>query len=336
MKATFFIHLIFPMLLSAQDYNKMYYNQDWHGTSIERASYYRLSDFNDTILAFDGKVEDFYQKDNQKEMIGFYKNGKKNGEFTFYYPNGNRKLIANYSDNNRVGTWKEFYKNGILKIELNYIGNKEHLLNLNDSDGNTMIRNNKFTFKQDDFFVKGQLFNTLRDGKWNMEVKDLGVVNLKYKAGILISGSFYLRKTKQEVKENTAFPLINEPEKFHYTEELYLEPGAVIKNNYVLEGINRNKYRKAEKVEIDSQKELEEFIYNKLKLINTSMEEDIEIIISVMDSGPVNCQTKPKLPIRTMQELNLIIGLIEKLNFISTGTLFVNYKVKKETIIQEE
>src|SRR5574344_1055263 len=165
MKKIIIIVLFYPILLFGQDFNKIYYNTDWEVTSKINSIYYRTSDFIDSLLAFDGKIEDRYALNNQLEMIGYYKNGKKNGEFIFYYPNGDIRLIANYLNNYRNGNWKEFYPNGCVKIEAKYINNLELLIQLNDSSGNSVINDNKYRFKQDGFKVKGHILDCYRKGR---------------------------------------------------------------------------------------------------------------------------------------------------------------------------
>ena len=330
MKKIIIIVLFCPVLLFGQDFNKIYYNTDWEVTSKINSIYYRTSDFIDSLLAFDGKIEDRYALNNQLEMIGYYKNGKKNGEFIFYYPNGDIRLIANYLNNYRNGNWREFYPNGCVKIETEYVNNLELLIQLNDSSGNSVINDNKFRFKQDGFKVKGQILDCYRNGRWKITSEKYGVAKLTYEKGELIKGVLKKDEEVTTIYFEGAFPIILEPVKFFNTENLILERGAILKNNYALEGIHRNKYLSAKKITIDTKEELESFIKNEFELTNLIKEETIKIKIIVEDSKPVNCITQPIIANNLLEDLNLIIGIIEKLNFMSQGSFEMDYKIELE------
>lgn len=326
-KILFFI-LFCPILIFGQEAYKTYYNKNWEVTSESNSVVCRTSGFNHSMLVFDGKIEDTYIENNQTEMIGSYKNGKKEGEFIFYFPNGNIKLNATYNDGRRVSNWKEFYSNGIIKIEAEYIDNQEILLQLNDSCGHSLFKHNKIIFKQNDFQVKGRILNNRRHGKWTINSNELGFANLKYKNGFLKSGVLVKHGKTIPISYEGAFPFIFEPAKFYKTENLILEPGAKIKNSPILESIYRNKYLKAKKITIKSKKHFESFIENEFEYKSSKKESIIKIIVTVEDSKPVKCTTQPVILEKAITDLNLIVGVINKLDFISHGTFEMDYKVK--------
>lgn len=330
MKKLYFLFLILPCISLGQDYTKIYYNENWEGTSQKKSTYYRISGFNDSLMVFDGKVEDKFAGNDKTEMIGFYKDGKKDGEFIFYYPDGNIKLIANFAVNERDGTWKEFYPNGILKLEVRYIDNIELLIHMNDENGNSILHGNKVKFKQKGLTMDGQVLDQCRQGKWKIRSEELGLAKLKYDRGKLVKGSLAKDGIETDVFYNGAFPLINDPTKFYTTESLIFEPGAIIKNNYILESIHKNKYLGADKLTIDTKEEFEIFINEELELTNTKEESVVKIIFTIADSKPIRCTTQPKISNHSLNDLKLIIGMIDKLDFISQGIIEMDYKIELE------
>lgn len=64
--------IIIPIVVSGQDFNKIYFNKHWVGTSIDNAVFYRISGFNDTIPAYDGKTVDSYFGTDNIQMVGYY------------------------------------------------------------------------------------------------------------------------------------------------------------------------------------------------------------------------------------------------------------------------
>lgn len=53
----------------------------------------------------------------QRHMAGYYKDGKRHGEFAWWHDNGHRKLIASYDQGQRVGKWIWWHENGIKAAE---------------------------------------------------------------------------------------------------------------------------------------------------------------------------------------------------------------------------
>lgn len=319
--------LFFPLVSLGQDFNKMYYNSEWQGTSMNNSIYYRMSGFNEYLLAFDGKVVDVYTQTEQIEMVGYYENGVKNGDFVFYYPDGNIKLVANYLNNERIGTWKEFYPNGTIKKEVSYIGNKELLIQMNNEEGKSILRGERIRIRGDDFRVRGRIVENRRHGRWRIWSDGLGTARLKYSNGILIRGSVY-RNSKRHMVLQGGFPLIKEPAKFIVTEKLTMESGAVIRNNYVLEGMNNYKIQNSKKITIHSQQDFEAYINNSLEIIDKYAESKIRIIINFEKSKPVSCEIYPNVPDQSKQELLLILAMVENVNFIYNGSFEMDYIIK--------
>lgn len=338
--------------LFAQDFDKVYFNSKWVVVSIENATYYRVSGFNSSIPSYDGKVIDYYFNNNQIEMIGQYENGQKNGIFTFYYPDGKTKMIENYCNNNRVGSWKEFYKNGIVKISVIYQDSIEKLIEVNDSLGVSLLKNNKFKYSmlldntlnipydlgssenKELITIEGYIDNNLRDGKWKVKKKGLLYASMTYTKGILNKGYFYTYdysgvKYKNPLKHNLVFPIIVEPTKFYITEHFSLEPGAVLKNNYMLEGLHQYKYHSMKKIKIKSYNDLVQYIEDNF-MLKSNKSEKIKIHLTIHNGLITDFLTEHKLSNRSMSDLKLIFETIDGIEFSTENNLTI--EINTETL----
>lgn len=350
--ATTVITITIQSKVNAQEFNKVYYNSNWVVTSIDSATFYRMSGFNDQIPSFEGHTTDYYLNNNQIEMIGYYENGNKNGEFNFYYPNGNLRMNINYNNNNRIGSWKEFFQNGKLKTNVIYQDNVEKLMELNDSLGNSLLEdtNVKYTYYLKDFpdspsnlnsleknetdeliEIKGKIVNNLREGKWSVKMNRKQYASMTYTQGILFKGYFltpgYYGLQKNKFTNNLAFPLIEDPSKFIITEKFFLEPGALIKNNYLTEGLNLYNSKSEEKVIISKYDDLVQYI-NENFTIQSSKIEKIKINLKITNGIITDVSTDPKLSNNSMKYLKLIIDTIEKIEFITDNVLVIEYNVE--------
>lgn len=335
--------LLSPILLFSQDFDKVYLDSNWVITSIEDATFYRVSGFNSNIASYDGKVVDYYVKNDSIEMTGYYSNGMKNGDFNFYLPNGKLKRSTQFSNGARIGTWRDYYENGNLKLELEYTLQKEKIIHYNSNNGkskftgtklNISIPLNEISAEHGDLKssnsdntinIKGRYKNLFRDGKWTITKNSDIYAVINYENGILKNGYLLLANNKYPITHNLAFPLISEHSKFSRTESFELKPGAIIKNNYVLEGLNEFKFKSMKKVTLKSYDEFVRYINDKFSLLSKTTVEKIIIEITVKDGVPTNCKTKPKVLLKSIQELNMILGTIEKLDFKTEGTLTVEY-----------
>lgn len=346
-KSTLIILLLSTTTLFAQDFDNVYFNANWAMTSIDKATYYRVSGFDAGIPAYDSTVTDYYLANDQIEMTGKYENGTKWGDFSFYYPDGQLKMVAAYKGNERVGNWKEFYSNGVLKISVEYANDMEKLLALNDSLGNSMIVRDKIAYKltyphvpqmysrRDEAypdevqFITGKVKNTLRDGKWEVTKEDGGerYAWLKYKMGKLESGYVYMLGQKIELYNNMALPLIVDPLKFTVTETFIPESGAVMKNNYILEALNRYQYKTMEKVTIHTYEELERYVHTHFDMRSQSDGMVVTIQLETDNGRITGFTTDPSLSDRLQKELSLIFDTIDKITFKTDNPIVIKYKV---------
>lgn len=334
--------------LCAQDYDRIYFNSKWRITSADNATYYRKSSFNAGIPSYDGEVNDYYTQNDKLEMTGHYKDGQKTGTFHFYYNDGTLKLIATYNENGtRSGSWKEFYENGILKISLIYENQTEKILEMNDSLGNSMIKGNQFKYnlyyydlpqhpagaylKEDELIeISGNVAENLRDGKWRIKRNGELYATLIFKMGKLIKGNILINGHQSPLTNNQAFPLIVDPMKFSMTEKFVLDPGAIIKNNYVTEHLYQRKYTSMKKVVIETAEQLQQYIHDNFDVRSRKASEMLKINIEVINGRISGFTLQPDIFPGADEELTLILNAVDRVTFISDGQIEIDYLVEFE------
>lgn len=352
MKTLFYSFLVFviniPFNINAQEYNRVYYNSNWVVTSIDKATFYRISSFNPELRSYDDKVTDYYIKNNQIEMVGFYKNGKKNGEFTFYYPNGKVKMKINYNNDERVGEWAEFFSNGRISKKLFYVNNTEKLIELNDSLGYSLLENNKINYtyylkdfpedpldfdddKGEKFEISGCLLDNLREGKWVVNKKRDLFAKMNYKNGVIIKGYCMTKNIngkyiESRINNNIIFPFIIEPIKFYVTENYFFEPKAVIKTNYLIKGLYQSKNKTKEKVKFSNFDDLVYYIQENFNIKSSAYNKFI-ITLSIKNGIIERFSTTPKLSEEVTKYLESIINTIDKIEFTTENNLVIEYSV---------
>ena len=71
---------------------------------------------------FTGRVFDLNKSTGKKKMEGQYKNGLKNGRWTYWYENRQKKEEGTYKDGKKDGAIAEWYESGQKKYEGTYKG----------------------------------------------------------------------------------------------------------------------------------------------------------------------------------------------------------------------
>lgn len=351
MKPFFFLSMclfLCQLYTNAQDFNRIYFNSTWRITSADNATYYRKSSFNASIPAYDGEVTDYYVQNDKVEMTGQYKNGNKSGTFNFYYPDGTLKMTASYDEKGtRTGAWKELYTNGIVKISLLYENHTEKILEMNDSLGNPMTKGNQFKYnlyyydlprqpagaylREDDLIeISGNLTDNLRDGKWKIRRNGELYATLTYKLGKMMKGNIIINGHQSPLNHSQAFPLIVDPMKFSMTESFALDPGAVIKNNYVTEHLYQRKYKSMKKIVIESPEQLKEYIDKNFDLRSKEATQMLSININVSNGRITGFLLQPDTFPGADEELTLILNAVDRLTFISEGQIEIDYQVEFE------
>ena len=59
-------------------------------------------------------------KNGQKESEIKYKDGERDGKWTWWYENGQKRSVNNYKNGERDGKWTHWHKNGHIKYEEYY------------------------------------------------------------------------------------------------------------------------------------------------------------------------------------------------------------------------
>ena len=153
---------------------RLYYNNQWRLTTRESSTYFRVAIIDTTQIIFLGEVKD-YDKDGKIAMQGSYKNGKKEGLFTFYYPNGQIESEGSFVSNYRWDVWKYYYSDGKIKQELSFhaFGSGE-VVSYNFPDGTpSVIKGTGFWHEEyydpgpDQIVInEGNLKENIKDGIW--------------------------------------------------------------------------------------------------------------------------------------------------------------------------
>lgn len=345
-KSVVFFSLLLPTVAFGQDYNKVYFNLQWQMCSAEKADYYRISGFSDSLLSYDGKVTDYYKESGNIQMTGNYKNGKRDSLFTFYFNNGNVKLVMEFKNGERIGNWKKYYENGILEMEINYHDGIENLIQLNNNKGKSIINNNKVIYSFDDLQepednwdifeaiektrkIQGNLKDGLRDGKWTVYSNGIKKASLNYNNGILEDGYIFVSGVKYKITNNLSYPLINIPNKLDITENFKFEHDAAIKNNYVLQALQKYSASNTKKIIIGSYEDFEDHINRNFYLKSYESESYLQITIYFKNQVPYKVSTKPKLSEELFNDLNMIINTIERVDFNVQDKLIIDYKIEK-------
>ena len=329
--------------LAAQQYNRVYFDSNWILTSIEKATYCRESGFDASKPSYDGKVSDCYLSNGIIEMEGTYESGLRNGQFKFSFSDGKAWMILNYQMSERVGVWSEFYQNGIVKVKIEYVGGVERVLELNDSLGAPILINDKFRYTQyffdessdkkalyserDEFKISGSFANNLRNGNWMIKRDGTNFASLKYENGILIKGVYLKDNQKTPILNNLVFPLIMDPFKFRVTELFKSEPGAVIKNNFVTEGLHQYKFRSMKKATIGKYDDFVKYINDHLELRSTQGRKKLTINFIIADGIISDFKTDQPLSTSLKEDVKLVCSTIEKITFTTNGTVRMEYVI---------
>jgi antitoxin component YwqK of YwqJK toxin-antitoxin module len=356
----YFLSSIFSafILITAytQEYKNVYYNSNWEITSKKYAIFFRNSGFNNTKMVFDSIVSDFYIS-GKPEMTGFYNDGLKNGEFKYFNPNGSIFLSTEYKNNMRSGTWIEYFKNGEIKKEIKYQNNKEYLTQYNDSNGMSILKNNSCKYileyatseyyssnaislssntifegskKIDAYKLSGAIHNGLKDGPWVLKKNSQLYCKMNYKDGILINGFMLLEGSKVPLINDVLAPLFNEPEKLGTTEGLLLEPGQMIKNNYIMEALSKEHQKKLKKKILDNKEDFIKFFCNNFSVQYEDCKDTNTIKIKVItrNDGEISSfSITPSVPNKIQTEVNKILNCVSRIQQLSENEISFNYRI---------
>lgn len=335
-------------------------------TSMKYATYYRNSGFESNTLKFDSIVTDYYLN-GAIEMTGHYNKGKKEGQFIYYYPDQVVKLITNYSENKRSGVWSLFYENGLKNKVVEYKDGNERLIEFNDQNGNSILKNLTGRYSFDLYYdnhydvfwqdtpqetskkynISGTLLNGVKhgtweiirhdqssnrigDGDWHAKISKHKEFQFKYKNGILAQGLEYKAESKFSITHDSLTYLILEPEKIKITESIFSEPGQMIRHNYVIKAIVDLNSKSQKAIELDKESELITFFSEKFSLYAVDCSQSILLTINVNydESGRVIVNSiSPKTTKGYEKEVYRIVSLISKVKNHSPFLFTFSFKI---------
>ncbi len=333
----------------SQDFNKVYYNSKWEITSMKDATYYRISGFNPDQMKFDSTVVDHYMTNNV-EMIGQYQDGIKEGDFIYFYPDQTVKFKTSYLNNKRSGRWVEYYQNGQVYKEVEYDNSKEKLIQYNNSNGVSNLKNQSGKFEMvyyydahfdvytahrpdsdnKTFVLSGRIINGFKDDVWTLKCGLKKICQLNYKDGNFIQGKYFINNTKQSIKDDIFSYLILEPEKLEITAKFCAEPGQMIRENYLLRYLQQALDRKQRKIEFQN---IEGFInyFEKQYSVHVKNCADtfrIKINLSIDADGKVSVTSlSPNTPTAHSKEIDRIINTIQKIKSPTKDSIEINHRV---------
>lgn len=158
---------------NCQVLGKFFYNYSWELTRQETSVYFRTCVFDTVNYWFAGQVKDF-TRNGRLLMEGYYKEGKKNGKFTFYYESGNIESEGNFENNLPSGKWRYFYPDGTSKQDVTFDGQGFYVHFFVDSTGNKILDNgtgNWYDIYEEYktpslIIVKGSFYEGKKTGDW--------------------------------------------------------------------------------------------------------------------------------------------------------------------------
>ncbi|MCC5945121.1 MAG: TonB family protein [Bernardetiaceae bacterium] len=159
--------------------------------------FYRIFESDDPKnLTLNGRVVDYYVKDKQIKMSGYYYLNQKHGKFIFFYENGQIEQTGFYHQNKKNGKWVSFYPNGKPKSTIDYSDNRCSLISFYDLQGNKLLDNGSGAWLLDfedqygnQLRLRANFINGKRTGRWlyyNQNEKPL--IEENYKADVFIAG----------------------------------------------------------------------------------------------------------------------------------------------------
>lgn len=112
-----YVHLLFLLLtfVACNSNLKKEVVEYYDNGSIKKENFYTLSGDKKDVI----KEIQFYEN-GSKKLVGHYKNGKKDGKWTFWYVNGEKQSEGYFIQNVRTGETIVYHENGNLFYKGNY------------------------------------------------------------------------------------------------------------------------------------------------------------------------------------------------------------------------
>ncbi len=147
----------------------------------DKATYKRISFFENNRLAFCGNVVDYYYPKGTIALRARYQNGLYEGHVINYYKTGTIRETGNYKSQNRDSIWTFYYNNEKLEKKINYGNTQQKLIEYYKKngkpiflDGNGMYKGylKKDYFSCEQYLIKGELKDGVMDGRWTINLNN--------------------------------------------------------------------------------------------------------------------------------------------------------------------
>ncbi|MBN1597018.1 MAG: TonB family protein [Bacteroidales bacterium] len=210
---------------------KIYFNEIWQVTTLENASYVRISNWNSFVEFSEGSYTDF-TIDGNIYSEGSYNYKYREGKFSFYYPDGKIKSRFSFKNNLLVDTSRFFYPNGQLKYTFLFDEEQFKILNYFDSTGIDLIPdgNGSWEFSARDYQnknsikIKGELKEYKREGTWQFMIGDMISVEENYELGKFVKGYYYEDGYKTKIKSSVLTSWFLIPFSLERSEQMEIDP----------------------------------------------------------------------------------------------------------------
>lgn len=205
------MRFLFLLLLTAafpaagQPTDTLYYDLSWNLVNPEEAFFYRTVRVDRAELVFEGPVKDYLKSSGKLLLEGTYRNGRKEGRFTFYHENGRPESTGDYADNIKTGEWQYYYPNGKLRkiIQFTSTGNQPYCLWAQwDSTGRQEVEaGNGYWYDYDrdvatgkTIKIRGKVLNGQRSEAWVLEYQNGAILYEEFfRSGRFLSGDVWNR-----------------------------------------------------------------------------------------------------------------------------------------------
>ncbi|MFC2152686.1 TonB family protein [Bacteroidota bacterium] len=193
------------------EYEKFYYDSIWQITIMEKASYYRVAQWDPYNRYFHGKYKD-YTIDNELIGEGKYFDNMKDDTVLIYYPSGQLKCKGFYSKNNPIKEWYYYYESGKLWQKVIFKKNSFYIDTFIDNHDSLLVSEGTGSWqmklldgdKKFEIVYKGEFKKGKKHGEWIMFHNNEKLVDEFYKNGRFVRGSIYDNEKKQLIKSNQA------------------------------------------------------------------------------------------------------------------------------------
>jgi hypothetical protein len=209
---------------------KIYFDKNWLVCQPEKATFYRVSEWDTEKNMYVGEFSDFTISDI-KICKGAYDEGKKNGIFNFYDETGLLKTSAVFKDDQPTDQWCWYFPNNQIHFKIKFSQDDFEIVSLNDDNGNSILETPSefvFEFQNDsshaNMEIRGTLKNRKRDGVWSILLDGKAIATDTYRAGKYLRSTDVNRNpqtTNQRILNNLLFV----PYSIFACEELNLNQG---------------------------------------------------------------------------------------------------------------